>query len=62
MVIEIAGSYGEVLKFMTALTITETDLRRGLSIIRDSIGAVAGSGAVNPREAIPGTDRIEFFD
>ncbi|PSH54991.1 diaminobutyrate--2-oxoglutarate transaminase [Phyllobacterium sophorae] len=43
LVIEIAGSYGEVLKFMTALTITEADLRRGLSIIRDSIDAVQGS-------------------
>ncbi|MER8467748.1 hypothetical protein [Mesorhizobium sp. M1396] len=31
LVIETAGSYGEVLKFMTALTITEADLRRGLS-------------------------------
>ncbi|RWI71999.1 diaminobutyrate--2-oxoglutarate transaminase [Mesorhizobium sp.] len=43
LVIEIAGSYGEVLKFMTALTITEADLRRGLSIVRDSIGAVQDS-------------------
>ncbi|MER9896444.1 diaminobutyrate--2-oxoglutarate transaminase [Mesorhizobium sp. M0119] len=43
LVMETAGSYGEVLKFMTALTITEADLRRGLSIIRDSIGAVAAT-------------------
>ncbi|TIL44444.1 diaminobutyrate--2-oxoglutarate transaminase [Mesorhizobium sp.] len=40
LVIETAGSYGEVLKFMTALTITEDDLRRGLGVIRDSVGAV----------------------
>ncbi|MER8772178.1 diaminobutyrate--2-oxoglutarate transaminase [Mesorhizobium sp. M0960] len=43
LVIETAGSYGEVLKFMTALTIADADLRRGLSIIRDSIEAVQGS-------------------
>ncbi|MER8480613.1 diaminobutyrate--2-oxoglutarate transaminase [Mesorhizobium sp. M1163] len=43
LVIETAGSYGEVLKFMTALTIAEADLRRGLSIIRDSISAVAAT-------------------
>ncbi|CCV09266.1 Diaminobutyrate--2-oxoglutarate transaminase [Mesorhizobium metallidurans STM 2683] len=41
LVIETAGSYGEVVKFMTALTITEGDLRRGLGIIRDSISTLA---------------------
>ncbi|RWQ12644.1 diaminobutyrate--2-oxoglutarate transaminase [Mesorhizobium sp.] len=50
LVIETAGSYGEVLKFMTALTITEADLRRGLSIIRDSISAVQDSVASSLRE------------
>lgn len=43
LVIETAGSFGEVLKFMTALTITEADLSRGLSIIRESISAVQDS-------------------
>ncbi|MER8778929.1 diaminobutyrate--2-oxoglutarate transaminase [Mesorhizobium sp. M0977] len=47
LVIETAGSYGEVLKFMTALTITEADLRRGLSIIRDSISTVQDSMAAS---------------
>ncbi|WP_051355527.1 diaminobutyrate--2-oxoglutarate transaminase [Mesorhizobium erdmanii] len=41
LVIETAGSYGEVVKFMTALTITEEDLRRGLSVIRDSVETVS---------------------
>ncbi|MER9481954.1 MULTISPECIES: diaminobutyrate--2-oxoglutarate transaminase [unclassified Mesorhizobium] len=43
LLMETAGSYGEVLKSMPALTITEDELRRGLSIIRDSIIAVQGS-------------------
>ncbi|MES0133275.1 diaminobutyrate--2-oxoglutarate transaminase [Mesorhizobium sp. M0029] len=47
LVLETAGSYGEVLKFMPALTIEEAELRRGLSVIRDSLrsvyeGAAAG--------------------
>lgn len=48
LVIETAGSYGEVLKFMTALTITEVDLRRGLLIIRDSINTVLSKLEANP--------------
>ncbi|MER9586450.1 aminotransferase class III-fold pyridoxal phosphate-dependent enzyme, partial [Mesorhizobium sp. M0276] len=50
LVVETAGSYGEVLKFMTALTITEADLRRGLSIIRESISAVQDSMAASLRD------------
>ncbi|MER8899563.1 diaminobutyrate--2-oxoglutarate transaminase [Mesorhizobium sp. M0676] len=45
LLMETAGSYGEVLKSMPALTITEDELRRGLSIVRDSISAVQGSVA-----------------
>ncbi|RWF86839.1 diaminobutyrate--2-oxoglutarate transaminase [Mesorhizobium sp.] len=40
LILETAGSFGEVLKFMPALTITEGDLRRGLTIIRESVHAV----------------------
>lgn len=52
LVIETAGSYGEVLKFMTALTITEADLRRGLQIIRESITAVQNSMAGSPERKV----------
>jgi diaminobutyrate-2-oxoglutarate transaminase len=38
MVIETCGSRGEVLKFLTALTIEDTELERGLAILRDCIG------------------------
>ncbi|RWK46640.1 MAG: diaminobutyrate--2-oxoglutarate transaminase [Mesorhizobium sp.] len=47
LVLETAGSYGEVLKFMPALTIAEADLRRGLSIIRDIIRTVQDSAAAS---------------
>ncbi|TIL38097.1 diaminobutyrate--2-oxoglutarate transaminase [Mesorhizobium sp.] len=47
LVLETAGSYGEVLKFMPALTIAEADLRRGLSIIRDIIRTVQDSTAAS---------------
>lgn len=40
LVIETCGGRNEVLKFLVALTIAEADLRRGLSIVRNSIGAV----------------------
>ncbi|MER8563729.1 diaminobutyrate--2-oxoglutarate transaminase, partial [Mesorhizobium sp. M0578] len=40
LVIETCGGRNEVLKFLAALTIADADLRRGLSIVRDSIGAV----------------------
>ncbi|WP_050988450.1 diaminobutyrate--2-oxoglutarate transaminase [Sinorhizobium sp. CCBAU 05631] len=43
LVIETCGGRNEVLKFLVALTITEADLRRGLSIVRESIGAVQAS-------------------
>ncbi|MER8485706.1 diaminobutyrate--2-oxoglutarate transaminase [Mesorhizobium sp. M1322] len=43
LVIETCGGRNEVLKFLAALTIAEADLRRGLSIVRDSIGAVQDS-------------------
>ncbi|MER9508885.1 diaminobutyrate--2-oxoglutarate transaminase [Mesorhizobium sp. M0579] len=43
LVIETCGGQNEVLKFLVALTIAEADLRRGLSIVRDSIGAVQDS-------------------
>ncbi|TIS48875.1 MAG: aminotransferase class III-fold pyridoxal phosphate-dependent enzyme, partial [Mesorhizobium sp.] len=43
LVIETCGGQNEVLKFLVALTIAEADLRRGLSIVRDSIGAVQNS-------------------
>ncbi|MER9586642.1 diaminobutyrate--2-oxoglutarate transaminase [Mesorhizobium sp. M0276] len=43
LVIETCGGRNEVLKFFVALTIAEADLRRGLSIIRDSISAVQDS-------------------
>jgi diaminobutyrate-2-oxoglutarate transaminase len=47
LMLETAGSYGEVLKFMPALTIAEPDLHRGLSIIRDSINAVQNGNATS---------------
>ncbi|RWB50715.1 diaminobutyrate--2-oxoglutarate transaminase [Mesorhizobium sp.] len=50
LVIETCGGRSEVLKFLVALTITEADLRRGLSIVRDSIGAVKDSIEKNPAE------------
>ncbi|MGX9576896.1 diaminobutyrate--2-oxoglutarate transaminase, partial [Mesorhizobium sp. f-mel] len=59
LVIETCGPRNGVLKFLTALTITETDLRRGLSTIRDSISAVQDSMAVNLGEATPDTDRFD---
>ncbi|WP_032918565.1 diaminobutyrate--2-oxoglutarate transaminase [Mesorhizobium erdmanii] len=43
LVIETCGGRSEVLKFLVALTITEADLRRGLSIVRESISAVQSS-------------------
>ncbi|WP_050596310.1 diaminobutyrate--2-oxoglutarate transaminase [Mesorhizobium sp. WSM1293] len=43
LVIETCGGQNEVLKFLVALTIEEADLRRGLSILRDSISAVQDS-------------------
>lgn len=43
LVIETCGGRNEVVKFLAALTIAEADLRRGLSIVRDSIGAVQDS-------------------
>ncbi|THK35179.1 diaminobutyrate--2-oxoglutarate transaminase [Ensifer sp. MPMI2T] len=43
LVIETCGGRGEVLKFLVALIIAEADLRRGLSIVRESIGAVQAS-------------------
>ncbi|MER8772981.1 diaminobutyrate--2-oxoglutarate transaminase [Mesorhizobium sp. M0960] len=48
LVIETCGGHNEVLKFLTALTIAEADLRRGLSIVRDSIGAVQDSMETSP--------------
>ncbi|MFD1984512.1 aminotransferase class III-fold pyridoxal phosphate-dependent enzyme [Mesorhizobium newzealandense] len=48
LVIETCGGRNEVLKFLAALTIAEADLRRGLSIVRDSIGAVHDSMETNP--------------
>ncbi|TIP71722.1 MAG: diaminobutyrate--2-oxoglutarate transaminase, partial [Mesorhizobium sp.] len=45
--LETAGSYGEVLKFMPALTIAEADLRRGLSIIRDCVRTAQDSTAAS---------------
>ncbi|CAH2399399.1 diaminobutyrate--2-oxoglutarate transaminase [Mesorhizobium escarrei] len=47
LVLETAGSYSEVLKFMPALTIAEADLRRGLSIIRDCVRTVQDSTAAS---------------
>ncbi|ESW63819.1 diadenosine tetraphosphatase [Mesorhizobium sp. LSJC285A00] len=47
LILETAGSYGEVLKFMPALTIAEADLRRGLSIIRDCVRAVQDGTAAS---------------
>lgn len=44
---ETAGSRGEVLKFMPALTIDEADLRRGVAIVRESIRTVQGSVAAS---------------
>ncbi|TIM38163.1 MAG: diaminobutyrate--2-oxoglutarate transaminase, partial [Mesorhizobium sp.] len=49
-VIETCGGRSEVLKFLVALTVTEADLRRGLSIVRESIGAVQASMEKNPAE------------
>lgn len=48
LVIETCGGRSEVLKFLVALTITEADLRRGLSIVRESIGAVQSSMERSP--------------
>ncbi|MCF6100548.1 diaminobutyrate--2-oxoglutarate transaminase, partial [Mesorhizobium muleiense] len=45
LVIETCGEQNEVLKFLFALTIAEADLRRGLSIVRDSISAVKNTMA-----------------
>ncbi|RUV23516.1 diaminobutyrate--2-oxoglutarate transaminase [Mesorhizobium sp. M5C.F.Ca.IN.020.32.2.1] len=45
LVIETCGGQNEVLKFLFALTIAEADLRRGLSIVRDSISAVKNTMA-----------------
>ncbi|MGR0319771.1 diaminobutyrate--2-oxoglutarate transaminase [Agromyces sp. ZXT2-3] len=40
LVIETSGAHDEVLKFLPALTITEDELRRGLTIVRESLAAV----------------------
>ena len=40
LVIETSGANDQVLKFLTALTITEDELTRGLQIVRESIAAV----------------------
>jgi diaminobutyrate-2-oxoglutarate transaminase len=39
LLIETAGPRGEVLKFLMALTIEDTELKRGLEILRASIAA-----------------------
>ncbi|TIL44469.1 diaminobutyrate--2-oxoglutarate transaminase [Mesorhizobium sp.] len=54
LVIETCGGRNEVLKFLVALTIAKADLRRGLSIVRDSIGSVQDSIAKNPAGTTPG--------
>lgn len=41
MVIETSGPHNEVLKFLTALTIDDAELRRGLGILRDSMASLA---------------------
>ncbi|WP_052522790.1 diaminobutyrate--2-oxoglutarate transaminase [Ensifer sp. BR816] len=56
LVIETCGGRGEVLKFLVALIITENDLRRGLSIVRESIGAVQASLDKRPASAILGAE------
>jgi diaminobutyrate-2-oxoglutarate transaminase len=40
LVIETSGAFDEVLKFLPSLTITEDELGRGLTIVRESLGAV----------------------
>lgn len=37
LIIETSGAHGEVLKFLTALTIEDAELERGLSILHDAI-------------------------
>jgi diaminobutyrate-2-oxoglutarate transaminase len=37
MIIETSGAHGEVLKFLTALTIADSELERGLSILSEAI-------------------------
>jgi diaminobutyrate-2-oxoglutarate transaminase len=40
LIIETSGAFDEVLKFLPALTITESELRRGLQIVSESLEAV----------------------
>jgi len=40
MVIETCGTRSEVLKFLTALNIEDSELERGLTILRDCIGSL----------------------
>ncbi|CCV09279.1 Diaminobutyrate--2-oxoglutarate transaminase [Mesorhizobium metallidurans STM 2683] len=49
LVIETCGGHNEVLKFLVALTIDDADLRRGLSVVRDCIGAVQENIALDSR-------------
>ncbi|MER9895191.1 diaminobutyrate--2-oxoglutarate transaminase [Mesorhizobium sp. M0119] len=56
LLIETCGGHNEVLRFLVALTIAEADLRRGLSIVRDSIGAVQDTMAKSLAEATPGIE------
>lgn len=41
LVIETSGAHSEVLKFLTALTIEDSELLRGVGILRDSIASVS---------------------
>lgn len=43
LVIETAGAFDEVIKFLPALTISDDELRRGLAIVRESIAAARES-------------------
>lgn len=51
MVIETCGARGEVLKFLTALTITDAELERGLAILHDSIASLDQSEGEDDAEA-----------
>ncbi|WP_254017865.1 diaminobutyrate--2-oxoglutarate transaminase [Mesorhizobium escarrei] len=57
LVIETCGGQNEVLKFLCALTIAEADLRRGLSIVRDSISAVKNTMANASPKRLHGSER-----